>query len=257
MKYINSIRTSQPTRQVGIDYGNPLTRGLIDACLPMAGHTVNGTPVTISGTSQSLVSNSLGTAVQSASGGTGYWRYGNPRLSPPSNTPFTLISVYRLTATGTAGRVISNIISAVAGYGLLPNATNFRAAIARSGANMLFVGNPVSTAIQCDAVVYTGTQGKYYQKGVQVDTTQTGSYDVQVGTFQIGADAFGSAAAPSQVSMWGLWNRALSDAEIKSISDKPWQIFAQMARVIRVPDTGSVVASNAPRYFHRTQSGQA
>lgn len=54
-----------------------------------------------------------------------------------------------------------------------------------------------------------------------------------------------------------VFNRKLSDAEIKSLSDNPWQIFQPAARAIWVPVGAAGGASNAPRYFHRTQSGQA
>lgn len=58
------------------------------------------------------------------------------------------------------------------------------------------------------------------------------------------------------VALAAMFNRAPSAKEIASVSANLWQLFAT-SRPIWEPAAGGGGQSNAPRYFHRTQSGQA
>lgn len=109
------------------------------------------------------------------------------------------------------------------------------------------------------AIGYEAFNTAIYKNG-DVISTQTAN---TVPSLTSTADYLGQTGASSQyfdgtIYVHLSFNRKLRNAEIRALSHNPWQIFQPSPRAIWTTITVPVgSASNAPRYFHRTQSGQA
>lgn len=252
MTFPRFVRTGQPQSPVWIDGGNPITRGLC---------------VGIDAASKRYFGNSNRSL---ASIGTTPTRLG---LASNFGNVSTLSVFPQGTSTASITMLQIGLISA-------NTAQTCPFSLSHNGASNTF------TIEHSDGITAGKVRGRVYIGGYQYcggsTTLPVGSVYVAVLRHTNGVgqalwlnglkDAATTSAtgatlgntyygAYTSISEYGLlnavWNRALSDAEIKSLSENPWQIFQPTNRAIVVPVVASVGASNAPRYFHRTQSGQA
>jgi len=250
MLILPSRRISQPQAAVGINWGNPLANGLISAWVPavlikdgsasqpLGGSRVvglYGAGVLFNGTSDSI---SLGARALYASSGT---RIALIKVGSASGTR-------NISAMGTGGT------------GFRLNGTGIEI-VSTLVASVHLAASAVSANEVCSvAIGYESFNTAIYKNGNVLSTQTTNTVPSLTST----ADYIGQTGAGSQFFDGTIYahlsfNRKLRDAEIRLLSANPWQIFRPAARAIWVPDAvgGGGDASNAPRYFHRTQSGQA
>lgn len=218
------VWTSQPQQAVGIDWSNPITRGLVVAF---------NHPNKLDHVKNSLASRN-GTVTSSANGVS----FGASSSLSVTDTPlekFTIVSgAFASASTGT-------LFSRTSGVGgshrqnyvlSLNGGTTPRFGFETSG-SYPYIASSISVssgAFVVAAASYDGATQKVYTNGITggaqvaaTPTTSIASVDTQVGAVY-GTDR----AVPytgAGIKFAYLWNRALSDAEILSISQNPWQIF--------------------------------
>jgi hypothetical protein len=129
----------------------------------------------------------------------------------------------------------------------------------------IYVG-PLSATRYLNGTVSGATAG-IYDPHVAIATAKSGTQRFYVNGILRGSGAAVETPAISNNDTAGFgefgslylavfFDYVLSDSEIKSYSSNPWQVFAPLERNIFQP-VAAGGASNAPRYFHRTQSGQS
>lgn len=242
-------RTSQPQGPVGIDWSNPITRGLVYAWIPSTDTlTKSGAPT--------LTTNVKGVGL--ATNGSSSYEFSN-------SAPTFSLDECSVTA----------ILTPIA----VANSSSFAVCAGNSGnSNPLFMLGQGATAGQLafrtrDAAgtdlevkaaagawangvtsVASGTRSKsaalqrVYSNGSQIGASAVGTASATTfDRFAIGCLLRSSAALfwAGATSFVAIHNRALSAAEVKSLSDNPWQIFAPQSRQIWVPSdvTGAFFTS--------------
>jgi len=91
--------------------------------------------------------------------------------------------------------------------------------------------------------VFDGASAKAY-----IDGSLNNAVSAPAGVRNGGGTATACQDAPAGLSCTAIslsWNRALSDAEVKSLSDNPWQIFEPEEQIIWIPDLVSGGTTNA------------
>ncbi len=234
---IKRVRTKQPQTPVGIDWGNPLASSLNLAFNPAIEQGISRVirPGGVLG-SYSAAAKSIDTSIAA-------------RL--------------------TQDRTLFALIIAGGSYSAFPHAVEIGASSSDAG-SVLGIG-----ASNTGVVRFYGStgisshilSGTIYQSGQHAYATRKTSAGVLTGFvdglvagtssgatgltpptgFYIGGNAVGTARWPNQVGLVLQWNRALSDAEIKSLSDNPWQIFQPDEPELIVPTTSDAVPSIATR----------
>jgi len=250
--------TRQPPYPVGIDWSNPLTRGLV---AHVTNRSSNAGHVALnSGASFSL--NKTGVLVSPNS--TGYASVNSPLVSPPFSVAFTLFFVYSGLSTqalvGQGGATSSGkgwYVSSGAGF------NDIR--ITFGGvADYIITGGILSSGTTYRVlVVVSGGLAVCYLNGVNKGSIAVGSMLTPASKpLTIGAYHTGSAYGGFPVSSIGdvvLWSRALSANDAKMDAANPHQIFepytvfdnipfpivtAQFARPTSDASTGTWTASS-------------
>lgn len=221
-------RTTQPQDAVGVDWNNPLTRGLTRAVKG------NGSKEEVS----SAFNQNNGTVYTSVMG-VGFGTNSGSSITFP-DTPVSLYTIFSLAQAYTAAEVAlltrtagaaaynQNFALSLAG-GVTPKAGHKNV----SGNAYPYVTSSISVApntLVAAASVYNGSSIKVFTNGALGGSiAATDPYTSFAGSVtQIGA--VDGTARTANYRGGGIWlslifNRALSDAEIKSLSDNPWQIF--------------------------------
>ena len=225
------VWTSQPQQAVGIDWSNPITRGLVIAF---------NHPSKLDHAKNRLASVN-GTVTSSANGVS----FGESSSLSVTDTPlekFTIVSgAFASASTGT-------LFSRTSGSGgayrqnyvlSLNGGTTPRFGFETSG-SYPYIASSISVssgAFVVAAASYDGATQKVYTNGISggsqaaaTPTTSIASVDTQVGAVDGTDRAVRYTGAGIKFAY--LWNRALSDAEISSISRNPWQIFKPITRRI-------------------------
>ena len=252
-------RTSQPQDAVGVDWSNPLTRGLEFAYLPghrrdsagkLPGVPLLGVNTTSFGASivQPGTDSNNGLVIKSGQ-----------LLGPLQNS--TVIGIASTSATinindqGTAGQIGTNGNAIYCERGAVDGNDIYKlgaSGVTSQNAEFTY-RNDAGTLLQ-SRMYGTLNDGKSHLFGAVKRGTQHIAYldkSSTSGTFGSGSTAFtnasnqmiiGSDAGDSLASWNGKidlvsgWSRALSDAEVKSLSDNPWQIFEPEVQRIWVGD---------------------
>lgn len=224
--------SSQLQNSILIDWSNPLTFGLIEAI--NYAHPI---------TSKQLIQHTKGgnTSDTASLGGrckaittaatTNYYQYAGAWSQ--IGVPFSMLHVYRLNSAPSGGvRVAGNLVSASYGYGLAPDNANFRAIVARSGANTILTGGAVNTKMKTDVIVADATNAYYYENARMIASAAHGGITAASGSFRIGADNGPATSAIAEHYLTLLFNVALSAAQVRALTDNPWQIFLPTRRKI-------------------------
>ena len=249
----------QPPYPVGIDWTNPITRGLGFALLPSSGFknlVTNDSPINVFG----AYTNSIGgTGMRSDVAGAAYAEFKPNGLDTAGNN-LTVMSIWRakdsqyLLADGTR-IMISTCTSGNAGWswgrsqaiaggnnGTLTCQTYFLHGVAQYTEANYLIESFIDTKV-CSRVA--GNTVSWFRNGSR------SSSDTTVGTATTGGNLVILSQGPfaSASNEWLdrdylqlAWCRALSDAEIASIFDNPWQIFAPRTRVLYALDGIAVLA---------------
>ena len=248
-------RTSQPqgAGSSRIDWSNPITRGLAvlrDGPLGLDGVT-RATPV-----SGSVISGvgPIGLLASYTAGSTGGHKYASGNLT---TGPATVFAVCTRRGTNAASlRLYSETNGAAAGLDLasagstsdLTLTIGTSATSAQTVALGFFSGYD-NTLIRIGVVtdgVIPSPSTKLFRNGLlqtaSLINAGSGSQNARSTYSMFGNNAVNPTGSPrgwnGDIYLGLVWNRALSDSEIKSISNNPWQIFAPVSRQIWVPVSG-------------------
>lgn len=224
------IRYTQPQTPVGIDWSNPLTRGLcLGNTASLFNNAVNGAPptrktISVSNKAETVYSHANGEIVFSAPGIRAFvGRY----LFDPTNARFGGM----FSSTNRSGIYFEY------------SSSQLKAVVFNNGAwSTTNIGStPATGALITLAVVSdSGTSHRVYRDGVLVatltNTAQVSTFNV-AGAMYCDASTFYTAAVNGVVGFAGFTSTP-SNTEIKSLSDNPWQIFKPQARRIWVAAAG-------------------
>ena len=205
---LQATRLSQPQGAQRIDWSNPITRGLVAAVNAAVGPSGNG--LTVASGSISIGAISFGKAF------TGTGRLVGPTVNTLSD--FTaLVLLKQIASVPGQPRVAVS-----AGGFWMGHASGGSPAVSNSSADTVAgafsAGAPAALVAVRRASELTG-----WLNGVKGSTsTNTPS---STGVLTIKDYSAGGYAFPEGISFVAWWNRALSDAEIASISQNPWQVF--------------------------------
>lgn len=247
-----ATRYSQPQSGARIDWANPITRGLKIA-VNSAGYNF----------AQTRVVTEKGIAFSWARGAP------NPIDTLVSNAAVSshscLVFARHPSLSGFAAEtylsntVTSNIgfsFDAAAAVGVFPTQT-FKLRVTHGGvasypSTVDISGGNTSVL----PIAFTSTVSgsvRYFAGGQFLDSVVTGTINQSSSTLRIGAVPFwASGYANYDLPALFYWNRALSDAEIKQLSDNPWSIFQPVNRAIWVPvsagSTGYTLTADQASY---------
>jgi len=234
---LNQRRTRQPQYPVGIDWGNPVTRGLVFATAennPTL-DAVTGKLGSLSGTPPVLTPSTRGIAAKGV--GTGHYSFGTRADIGPSGTDKITVFVLadNINDTSCSGMFVSKTETLYNfRLGVNSGPQQFAFGVASVAEVVMFPTSsmgalaPYGSRVVPVAGVYDGANAAIFVDGLRRATV------AKTGTFQAPGDAFsvlsrgdsGERLSGASVLFVAIWNRALSDAEIKSLSDNPWQIFS-------------------------------
>jgi hypothetical protein len=262
-------RIRQPQSPVGVNWTNPITQGLVQLLL-----FSTSAPNSVI----DLVQGNVWT-------GTGMTRRPTPQGLATGDNSY---SGYKLTSGksfnfGNGGRYGTNNFSVVLGTYFpgsllyLPEFFTFDAAsysttvncnASDSGQVVMIVGGTqffsAAGTIAANKHVnlgwsYAGTSGEIYADGRSVLTGTGSNISTTAKTPQLHLSNDLTGRAPGgYMTHFAIWDRRITGAEHAALGVNPWQLFAPLPRRIWIaPTTAIGGASNAPRYFHRTQAGQA
>ena len=250
-------RTSQPQQPVGIDWGNPITRGLIEVYNPVTAlSSIDNTTYSTTGTVLKVV-NRRGQATFAGSGsGAGKTRVFSRLTSAAECSIFASVTpkgaISATQSFGGSGNTSSANPMFLIGSGSTDaSQVSFRvrnlAATNQevtSASGVLVADTPITIA-GCRSEA--GNFHRVYANGLRLATaaaTAIGAVDYNTfAAHGLLRTSFGLQVG-SEVNLLMAWNRALSDADIASLSANPWQIFASLSRQVWVPT--AVVSISRP-----------
>ena len=234
-------RTSQPQDGVGIDWSNPITRGLVGVKVgDNPTNLANGTPpLRLQGTRSRKITRAgveqYGTSAEVAYAGSvrTYFWHG---------------------VVNTANQRYGGAFGAGSANGIYIEYNSGFRFVVQPGFNITSTGVALSALPQSIAFTTTGdTSHKGYVDGRftgAINGTTTISQFIEYGLMY----RQGNSLFPDLIDGNALvlaFNRALSDVEVKSISDNPWQIFEPELQRVWVSD--AIPSSKIPsgRYYER------
>ena len=211
-------RWGQPQGAVEVDWANPLARGLTLATVNNGSpflNAVTGRDISTGGTAVSATQKGLATNFTGSNIGF--------TDAPISADSFTILSL-QIVGSG----ITVSVSSTGGAIGWIGTATS---------GNVGYGDNEVRTVANTNKVPLlvarsSGSQYQFFADGVLKGTSTLGVY------FS-GHVALGNYSPDRNYGAYGLlfaaaWNRALSDAEIASISANPWQLFKPVQQKIYV-----------------------
>jgi len=215
------IRSSQPQYTSEIDGGNPITRNLIvainAAVLPPHFIKTNAT-YTIGSGGLCLVRNSTTTKVYDPS----------VRVIPGTND-FTIFGLALNRSNNTVQGIASGRPGGIGATSMSLAYLNNNIYLNAYGGSLVQTRSNPHIIGRMELVIATRRSGIvfFYVNGIFAGSA------IQTANFN-SSDGFGVEGNNSQSEVYlnGFFNRSLSDAEIKSLSDNPWQIFKSNQQLI-------------------------
>lgn len=231
MSILYSPWTSQPQQAVGIDWGNPITRGLVHVYTPKnSGDFVNV------GVTNAVTKN--GVSSRFSSGASAY----ASSAAKVSSLPLTLFALTKQSITGTDHALI-NIGASTNNRHVLYWNIDRPAIFSNAGAtnSQARPASAIPGAGEWKAltgVVAASNSRSIYVDGVLTATDTATVSPAALDSVHIGCTYVSGARSlyySGDIAIGLVFARALSDAEIRSISQNPWQIFKPIPRRIFVP----------------------
>jgi len=237
-----SRRVVQPQQPAQVDWSNPLTRGLLDGLVDFGQGKVSlrGKPVTRENAATiDQITGFRGRRHTSVTD------QDSVALEQVARSAATLVIHGTATATAATTWYIAGGVADSAGAPALiyeaGTSFSYFSIWSSAGTRTNVTGGPAATfpvgVKRTLAMAYAGSNLKAYLDGVKVAD----------GAAPASTKAFGSlnsgtvSASAQNYSWYGiapiilLYDRALSEAEIRALSDNPWQIFKPMSRRIWAP----------------------
>jgi hypothetical protein len=225
-----TVRAAQPQTAVGIDWSNPITRGLV-ACLDANRRVlING-----SETKPLTLTNPVRRASQQEYGSTTYQASMQAIKAPAASSNVTMLSLFIPSTEvtertyGQLGHITTgNMFSVASGDGTTSGVVRFKIYL---GATRIIGASQANADVPNLAIArhINGQSQNLWLNGIK---------DGASGAFAGNGLGFGfygfnqSSGTGGASILNAVWNRALTDTEIKSLSENPWQIFAPERRVI-------------------------
>ena len=245
------VWTRQPQFPVGINWANPLTRGLVAAYIPAGAASANRNThsknKTLSGAAYS-------NATYIADAGIF-----------PSNSFFVLANLTGTTADAVAiGRIR---YSSPSGGACLRFYNATLEVDSPSGGNWtyIFTSSVVATGLNSYAGAVSGAYGALYKNGQSVGvatTTLAAAYATPLDDgIDIGFNTYPSSGAilgqvQGVIYAGAHWNRVLSDMEMYLVNKNPWQLFAPANDGIWLPSSAALFPTlSSPRMTGITAHG--
>ena len=255
MGRIRVPRTSQPQGAVGIDWANPLSRGLVFAWIPATDQLLK--PGAVGGTV-----NRYGKGISTNGSSTYEYLNSAPVFDLNECSLTAMLTPQNINGASSfavsAGQNASANPLFMIGQGATSNQLGFRTRD-NAGTDIEAKGASADWANGVSSVV-TGTRSKtaslqrVFAAGKQVASIAAGTAAATTfDRFAIGCLLRSSAALfwQGSTNLVLIHNRALSDTEIKSLSANPWQIFQPIARNV----FSDVVAGGGSPYTLTAESG--
>jgi hypothetical protein len=243
----NEVFTSQPQVAVGIEWGNPLSNGLLSLLADISTNTFSFIGQ-LSGGSEI---NTVPSVVTRVGVGAGYrgssnldWHAG-PVIGLANQLSVTIVALVVRTGSGSSSfsgpfglGESSPVICLETSSGSFPAAGTYFSAFSSSGARSnLFVPSgaelaPLNTP-QVVAIRVGSSLISAFYDGRLIGTAAGPTVLQTFGSLQKGRS--NGFRFNGQVPFVSCWNRALSTAEIISVSNNPWQLFRRTPRPIFTP----------------------
>lgn len=251
------VWTRQPQRSVDIDWSNPITRGLWFAHNPASGSYGQKSANTPSGEIGRKISEA---GVNDLFSGSQTREFLNTSGAPLSGALSILVVGFRSSSSnvlplitrqsgGQAGGLeitLYNLYGSPASrvYSTYHDGTSQR------NFNAAYVNGVAASANGAPDTII----GKDYAIAVRADSIPAQSSGVNI---KLGGTSFGgSYYLIGGVSLAAVWDRKLADAELKSLSSNPWQIFKPRTRRTIIDlgagGTSSVYSDSALTYYIRS-----
>lgn len=242
----------QPQGLARVDWSNPITRGLAFAYVHLG--------FNIQGFGPSIPSAAFGyTVTRTPRGLAAQTRDTNTTLyqTPQTNVTganYSLLAVGSATSTSAVQAAIDddNDTSSPRCFQFRVNGGKTELITFDTGGGPYFATAPAMTAAQLASGFVMGAQVAgnniaVFQNGQKTSGTASGTQRTPTGSFLIGQHkgTFGNGWATGGLALVAAWSRTLSDAEMRSLSDNPWQLFVDPDDVYdnyATPATGSSVA---------------
>ena len=257
------VRTRQPQQVTPINWANPITRGLIVA---RNGHTTfnsaGGVFSYVGSPGQVVTIDGVGTSFSSA-GGTGVSVGTSAAYNPSDMTVFCIFTPATVAATSqlmsrddaSLGRSFTFDLHSSAGFGLRFYVNGGGSV----GTNELREGVTAASGRRyVAAATLSGAVSKLYSNGyVVASSVSFPAKNASTGDTQIGRRTYSGFNEPANgvMPICLMWSRALSEAEIRSVSVNPWQIFAPISRnVFAEVVGGSGSQTLTPSLYSNTQT---
>lgn len=251
------IWTRQPQFLVGIDWANPICRGLIHACVPgvLLSDWKDGSSFSRYG-SPGISAGAAGRTMQFNGSSQGIYGSRTDAFTWTSET--TLFGVASQASTSAAGCILAYVDPTVD--------DEYRQIAFRSGGCVAAVdrlassfydtaktaaGSVVANKFYAVAGVFrSATSRTIYLNGTAGATGTETIYNYPTSRiFSAGYLKRASLAdyLNGQIAITLAWDRALSEREIKSISENPWQIFSRRDRYVSINiDSGGTIYTISP-----------
>ena len=248
----NEVFTSQPQGNFEIDWGNPITRGLVIAVVPFVKRASNNSYPFVNG--NYLVSNTRhGTSLVSNGTTQSHVSWNIPSRNYGANTTVMVLSLATtqpgvLRAAVSVGSTASSQQFQRVGAGTVTSArATYRSDATVSMDSTDFEGAWDGT-LKC-LICTSESPGNQvlYVNGVSVASRATlSNWNCTLDTFSVGAHQRGGAVTDrfeGSHFMGAFWERPLSSQEVRSITYNPWQLFRRFSRPLFTPtgDSGVLI----------------
>lgn len=217
----------QPQVAVGIDWSNPLARGLISAWTPATGLVLPGRNVPANGGTPTASKYGAGRAFNGTSDAISL---GGEALAHGSSSRFALIRVGSAVST----RTIS--AGGNGGTGFRLNGTGVEIVITGVSVALAAAGAVAASGLYALGISCATSDLEIFKDGVSIaSTSASGPGTTDNNTDYLGQNGAGAQFFDGSLFLHLSWNRRLSAAEHARINANPWQLFAPLQRTISAP----------------------
>lgn len=231
----------QPQGAIRIDWSNPLTSGLIfaftggiEAISGKRALNLRNTPTT----------KGIGHKVSSGGGSVA----NISSLSSPGTSSITIFSLLADVTVGTGYQGIVGKWDNLAEQRFAMGVVNGQLTLTRYSNTDAALGAVSSSPLISLAVVQDSTSARGYANGVQIGTNAASRiYAANTDTWYLGCFRSGALSEnlPATNIATFVFSRALSAAEIKRLSDNPWQLFADPFETDDIVTLSATIFSSA------------